>query len=100
MPIEIEGVEYFSAADIHRTLRIARQTLWRWRKSRKIPQGRRYCDVQIVFARQKLEVIRGYANRLELADSSTRQRPREDAKGGRVMPASLRLRDQTKRATR
>lgn len=69
MPIEIEGVEYFMAADIHRTLGIARQTLWRWRAARKIPQGRRYRDTKIVFTRQELEAIREYANRLEPTDS-------------------------------
>ena len=42
MPIEIDGVEYFTAADIQRTLAIVRQTLWRWRKARKIPAGRRF----------------------------------------------------------
>jgi predicted DNA-binding protein (UPF0251 family) len=69
MPIEIEGVEYFTAADIHRALGIARQTLWRWRTARKIPQGRRYRDKKIVFTLQELEAIREYANRLEPADS-------------------------------
>jgi predicted DNA-binding transcriptional regulator AlpA len=69
MPIEIEGVEYFTAADIHRMLGITRQTLWRWRTARKIPQGRRYRDRNIVFTHQELEAIREYANRLEPADS-------------------------------
>lgn len=75
MPLEIEGVEYFTAADIHRALRIARQTLWRWRRSRKIPPGRRYRDLRIVFTRQELEAIREYANRLEPADSAQVCRP-------------------------
>lgn len=69
LPIEIEGVEYFTAADVHRTLGIARQTLWRSRMAKKIPQGRRYRDKKIVFTRQELEAIREYANRLEPADS-------------------------------
>jgi hypothetical protein len=68
MPIEIEGVTFFSATDIHRDLCVARQTLWRWRKAGKIPCGRRYRDRQIVFTKQEVEAIREYANRLEPAE--------------------------------
>ena len=75
MPIEIEGVRYFSAADIHRDVGVPRQTLWRWRKEGKIPQGRRYRDRQIVFTQEEVTAIRGYANRLGPADAglSTRR---------------------------
>jgi predicted DNA-binding transcriptional regulator AlpA len=75
MSIEIEGVEYFTAADIQRDVGIVRQTLWRWRTARKIPQGRRYRDKTIVFTRAEVEAIREYSNRLEPADSP---RPRPD----------------------
>ena len=71
-PIKIAGVEYFTAADIHRMLGIVRQTLWRWRKAGKIPSGRRYRDRQIVFTRQELEAIREFANRLEPAETQVR----------------------------
>jgi predicted DNA-binding transcriptional regulator AlpA len=70
LPILIERIEYFTAADIQRDLGIARQTLWRWRKGGKIPQGRRYRDRQIVFTRQEVEAIREHSNRLEPADST------------------------------
>lgn len=69
MAIHIEGVEYFTAADIHRELGVARQTLWRWRKAGKIPQGRRYRDRQVVFTRDEIEAIREYSNRLEPAEA-------------------------------
>ncbi len=72
MPIEIDGVEYFTAAEIHRMLGIVRQTLWRWRKAGKIPLGRRYRDRQIVFTRQEFEAIREFANRLEPAEAQAR----------------------------
>lgn len=70
MPILIERVEYFTAADIQRDLGIARQTLWRWRKAEKIPQGRRYRDRQVVFTREEVEAIREYSNRLEPVEAS------------------------------
>lgn len=69
MPIEIEGVTYFYATDIHREIGIARQTLWRWRKAKEIPQGRRYRGRQLVFTKQEIKVIREYANRLEPAEA-------------------------------
>lgn len=69
MPIEIEGVEYFTATDIQRDVGIVRQTLWRWRRAKKIPQGRRYRDKTIVFTRAEVGAIREFSNRLEPADS-------------------------------
>jgi predicted DNA-binding transcriptional regulator AlpA len=70
MPIQIDGVAYFSAADIQRDLGVTRQTLWRWRKARKIPQGRRYRDRQVLFTKEEVDVIHEYANRLEPADAA------------------------------
>jgi predicted site-specific integrase-resolvase len=61
----IEGVTYLSATDIQRELGVTRQTLWRWRKERKIPLGRRYRNKQVVFTEQEVEAIREYSNRLE-----------------------------------
>lgn len=49
MPLEIDGVTCYTAADVHRDVGVARQTLWRGRKTRKIPQDRRYRDRQALF---------------------------------------------------
>jgi predicted DNA-binding transcriptional regulator AlpA len=68
MSIEIDGVRYNSATDIQRDVGVARQTLWRWRKDRKIPQGRRYRDRQVLFTQEEVDEIREYANRLEPAE--------------------------------
>ncbi len=65
MPIQIEGVDYFTAADLQRELGVARQTLWRWRKAGKVPPGRKYRDRQVVFTRDETATIREYSNRLE-----------------------------------
>ena len=70
MAINIKGVTYYSVTDIHQDLDVTRQTLWRWRKDGKIPQGLRYRGHQIVFTKQEAEAIREYANRLEPAELS------------------------------
>lgn len=74
MPIEIDGVAYFTAADIQREVGVVRQTLWRWRRARVIPQGLRYRNKSIVFTHAEVEAIREYSNRLEPADSPTVRR--------------------------
>lgn len=68
MPIAVGGVEYFTVADIQRELGVVRQTLWRWRRARVIPQGSRYRNKAVVFTRAEVEAIREYSNRLEPAD--------------------------------
>jgi hypothetical protein len=73
MAIQIEDVTYFTAGDIQRDLGIVRQTLWRWRRDRLIPQGRRYRGRQIVFTKQEVGLIRKFANRLEPVDTRTRR---------------------------
>jgi predicted DNA-binding protein (UPF0251 family) len=63
--IEIEGVQYFSGTEVIREVGISRQTLWRWRQERKIPQGHRYRDGRVLFTQDELEAIRVFANRVE-----------------------------------
>jgi hypothetical protein len=74
MPIQIEGKTYFSAADVHREIAVARQTLWRWRKARKIPQGHRYRDRGILFTKEEVAAIRVYANRLTPAEPTGKRK--------------------------
>lgn len=73
MAIEIKGVRYYSATEVQESLGIARQTLWRWRKARKIPQGLRYRNRQILFSDDELELISGFADRLEPAQPPANQ---------------------------
>lgn len=76
MPIEIASV--------------VRQTLWRWRKARRIPQRRNHGDQNVVFTRAEVEAIREYSSRLALADSPQLLRQND---GGRVMaPTDLQQR--------
>ena len=79
MPILIQGIDYFTAADIQREVGVVRQTLWRWRRARVIPQGLRYRNKTIVYTRAEVETIRDYSNRLEPADSPPARRDRGTA---------------------
>lgn len=65
--IEVDGVPYYSAADVARELGISRQSLWKWRLQGKIPQGHRYRDRRVVFSAAELHAVREYAHRLEPA---------------------------------
>lgn len=76
----IDGVTYFSAAEVARVAGVTRQTLWRWRQDGKVPSGRKYRDKQVVFTKAESELIREYAHRLEpiargSLDASDEQRP-------------------------
>ena len=70
MTIQVEGVRYYSAAEVQAQLGVARQTLWRWRKEGKVPAGCRYRDHHVVFTRKEFDAIRGFANRIEPAENS------------------------------
>jgi hypothetical protein len=65
MPKEIDSSEYWSAAELIRELHVSRQTLWRWRRLRKIPAGRRFRDGQVLFTATEAESVRHYANKVE-----------------------------------
>ncbi len=67
-PIEIDGVEYYSQAQVLKDLRISRQTLYRWRQEGKIPVGHLYRGTRIIFTAEEVEAIRLFANRVEPLD--------------------------------
>jgi predicted DNA-binding transcriptional regulator AlpA len=64
MPLSVDGVTYFSAAEVLRTVNISRVTLWRWRTTRKIPQGNQLRR-RLLFSAAEVEAIRSYAQRVE-----------------------------------
>ena len=76
MPVEVDGVTYYSASDVAQEVGISRQSLWRWRQDGKVPSGRKYRDRQILFTAAEIEQIRDYANRLEPAEPATSQQLR------------------------
>lgn len=66
--IRVNGVEYFSAADVLKELGVSRQTFWRWRQQGKIPAGYRFRDGKILFTAEELKAIRQFANLVEPID--------------------------------
>jgi hypothetical protein len=73
MPIVIGRIQYFTPKDVQVDLHVSRQSLWRWRRAKKVPQGRKYRDRQVVFTLSEFETIRQYANRLVPAEPTTRR---------------------------
>jgi len=65
MPLEVDGVTYYSASQVARAVGVSRQSLWRWRLDGKVPLGRKYRDRQVVFTTRELEQVKEYAHRLE-----------------------------------
>ena len=63
--IEIDGVPYYPATYVLKSLRISRQTLWKWRQEGKVSSGHRYRDRLVVFTEEEIETIREHANRIE-----------------------------------
>jgi hypothetical protein len=64
MPLSVDGITYFSTAEVLTTLKISRVTFWRWRSGRRIPPGSLLRGRQLVFTAEELMVIRNYANRV------------------------------------
>ena len=65
MPIVIQGATYYNATEVLAKIDVSRQTLYRWRQSGKIPQGRRFRDRSILFTPSEVEQITQFANHME-----------------------------------
>ena len=72
MELEIEGTAYLSVSGLLEELDVSRQTLWRWRKEGKIPQGHRFRDGKVVFTGAEADEIRRFANRVEPISEANR----------------------------
>jgi predicted DNA-binding transcriptional regulator AlpA len=75
MSLMIDGIRYYSAAEIARTLGISRSTFWRWRalSEENLPTGRRYRSGKMVlFTEEEAQALRGFANRLEPVQRTSR----------------------------
>ena len=65
MRIEIGGVRYYSTAAVLAEAGVSRQTLWRWRREGRIPEGHRFRNGQLLFTQNEYRGILAYANRVE-----------------------------------
>ena len=67
MPVVIEGTPYFSVEEIAKDLGVSRCALSGAGEllSEELPAGRRYRGKMVVFTKEEVEAIRGFANRLE-----------------------------------
>ena len=75
MPVQIEGVEYLSSAEIARDIGVSRQTLWRWRQYGKVPVGQRFRDGKILFTPTEANAIRRFANHIEPIEAPEQEHP-------------------------
>lgn len=69
MPVEVSGKRFFTVTDVTDLVGVTRQTIWRWRKAGKIPDGRRYRGREVLFTQEEVEDIYAHAHRLEPSDS-------------------------------
>jgi predicted DNA-binding transcriptional regulator AlpA len=65
MPLTIEGIEFFTTAEVTQMLSVSRQTLWRWRAEGDVPLGRRYRRKSVVFTKTEVDEIVAFANKIE-----------------------------------
>ena len=75
MPIQIDGVRYFTAGDVTKEAKVSRQTLWRWRQEGRAPSGRRYRGRHLLFTEEELAEVVRFAHRLEPAGPATSAGP-------------------------
>ena len=78
--MNVNGVDFFTSAEVAAAAGVTRQTLWRWRLDRRIPQGRRYRDRMILYTAAEREEVCQFAHRLEGSGAAPATLPVE---GGR-----------------
>lgn len=64
MPIQVNGVTYFTVSEVAQQAGITRQTLWRWRQSGDVPVGRQHHDRRQLFTEQEVGLVCEHSNRV------------------------------------
>ena len=67
MCIDIDGVKYYSTAEVLEATGVSRQTLWRWRQEGRVPFGHHFRDGQVLFAESEYNDILAHSKRVEPA---------------------------------
>ncbi len=65
MPLEVDGVKYFSADEVADRAEVSRQTLWRWRQDCLVPAGRKYRGRRLLFSEDDLQAVLEFAHRIQ-----------------------------------
>lgn len=68
MPLDLKGKTFYTMSEVAEVADVARQTVWRWRKAGKVPEGRRYRGRELLFTLDEMERVYEYAHRLEPVD--------------------------------
>jgi len=71
MPLDLEGKRFYTMGEVAEMAGVARQTVWRWKESGKVPSGVRYRGRELLFTLDEVETICDYAHRLEPAQPSS-----------------------------
>ena len=71
MPLDLRGKTFYTMGEVADVAGVARQTVWRWGKAGKIPEGRRYRGRELLFTLDEMEAIYDYAHRLEPVQPSS-----------------------------
>ena len=64
LPLTLHDVIYYTLNEVAEKVGRRRETIWRWITSKKVPEGRRYRDKELLFTESELEQIYAYAHRL------------------------------------
>jgi hypothetical protein len=64
MSLILKDVEYLLAQEVADSAGVRRETVWRWRRQRKVPQGRKYRNC-IIFTAEEAVEIREYATKIQ-----------------------------------
>jgi predicted DNA-binding transcriptional regulator AlpA len=65
VPLTIDGIEYFSATEVIKSVSTSRSTFWRWRRDGNIPRGQLLRGHKLIFTRAQVDAIREFAQRVE-----------------------------------
>lgn len=85
MSVEVNGIRYFSKAEVAEIISVSRQTLYRWIDEGKIPAPRheRRRDGRLLYSQADLDEIQSFANDVEPVDQSSPDQMRLFSNEGR-----------------